>query len=448
MLLKRYNIQNIFSNLKQIIRNAVPTTILYDEPEYLEVMRLCRLNEDLRNQEFIEMWWRRKLANVLSDAIRFVPYYRRVAFIDPESISEYNSEEVLKTFPYLNKKIVMKEPENFIDSRFDKRKLIFGSSSGSTGHGIKLWKSRKESFIEGAFINYEWGKLGYIPRRSRVVRIAYEGRQKANEVPWRRLANRLLVSPYHLNSEWLGHIYEAIISFQPHFFHAYPSCMYELAYYISSSRLPSIECKGILLASEKLTSYQCKVIQENVRGPIIVNYGLSERSNLGFSDIISDPSNIAYRLNRLYSYSENKIDDFGNHEIVGTSFWSACMPLIRYQTEDYGLIENGIIKNLIGRQQEFLIAKNETRISTVPIEIDSFIWDFISKYQIVQDEIGKITVKIIPKKELDEQVRNLILRAFSKKWEDFFDVCLNIVNDLEKSSSGKTMLVVNHLHKI
>ena len=82
---------------------------------------------------------------------------------------------------------------------------------------------------------------------------------------------------------------------------------------------------------------------------------MSEHVALGKSIINKEEKTISYQLDNLYAYNENLEDEFGNNEIIGTSYWNEAMPFIRYKTQDFGKIDsNGFIKSLDGRGQTFL----------------------------------------------------------------------------------------------
>jgi len=154
--------------------------------------------------------------------------------------------------------------------------------------------------------------------------------------------NRLLISPYHSNDDWIEEIFDAIVRFNPDAIHSYPSCMEYPARYMSHASRPQIKCQGVLLASEACSVQQCELFSKYFTGHISVNYGLSERTNLAIAHFTSDVDDLAFKLDDVYGVSENRQDDEGYSEIVGTSYWNRTMPLIRYCTQDYGVIINDI----------------------------------------------------------------------------------------------------------
>ena len=436
--------KNLYNYLISI-SNIFPQRLIHGK-KYYEIISLLRKNEKKENEDIIKKLMRKRLAIVLSESLAFVPYYKETIKINPTDINEGNAEDILRSFPFLDKRTVIDNHKDFINIKFSKSKLIFSSSSGSTG-AIKLCYSRSEYVdIEKAFFDYEWGKIGYEPK-CRIVRIAADINKQTDKKPCEKIGNRLLISPFHLNSICMEKIYNKIIAFNPDFFHSYPSCLQEIAKFIIQNDKPVIRCKGLFLASEAFTPYQYELFRKAFSTSIIASYGLSERSVLAFTELDEKKQDkIYYKLNNIYGYTENLIDEFGNPEIIGTSYWNTVMPLIRYRTQDFGEIENGVIKRLDGRAQEYLITKSNHKISGLIIDIENILdWRFVESCQVIQNEIGKLVIRIVPKPDFNDGVKNIILEQLENKWNHLFDFSIEIVNKISRANSGKFRMYINNI---
>ena len=423
---------------------AIPARLRY-HADYFEVIRLHRLADNDQQELCVDITAKR-LSSVLRNALAHVPYYRDSVSVEIEDINESTAFEVLRTFPFLSKETIMQDPDRFLNERYPKRKLNYATSGGSTGQGIGVWLDRREHQIEQAFFDYEWGKLGYIPHRSKVVRFGVEARKRKNEIPWSQIGNRLLISPYHLNDRWLPQMYSKISDFKADFFHAYPSCLEMVARFMKEESLPRIRASGIFLASEALTESQYELFKQTFDAPIKAHYGLCERTNLAFMYENDDREGFYYRVNPIYGFSENLADEYGNLEIVGTSYWNHVMPLIRYRTQDFGRIEsNGVIRELDGRNQEFLFTRTGAKIPGLSIKIDEFTWDYVRIYQVVQEREGAIVLRIVPRSNFNEYVETRLLEKQRDRWGGFFDISVELVGSIPRTSSGKHRLIVNRV---
>jgi len=429
----------LYSSISRVI-NRIPKKLMYNN-KYFEVIHLLEKQD---NKIEIEDILNNKLSSVLKNAIKNVPYYRNLNLnIKPNDINKDNAKEILKMFPYLNKKTVIDNNEAFISDLYNKKDLIYEMTSGSTGQDVGIWSNKEEDQIERAFFNYKWSKFGY-RSYSKIVRMACEGIKKEDENPCSYVGDKMRICPNHLNKKWIQEIFNKIKDFRPAFFHAYPSSFQYLLQYMELNNLRIESIKGIFLASEMITENLldlCKSVFKDV--PIIFHYGLSERSNLAWG--IFENDKISYKCDNVYSYSENFITEDGFYEIVGTSYWNYAMPLIRYKTQDIGKIENGVITNLDGRNQEFLITKQGQKVPAVNVCIDKFTWNYVDIIQVVQNEPGKIEIHIKPKSNFNSDIKEKILNSQKIIWGKMFEILVVVDSEISKTRSGKVRLVINNI---
>lgn len=389
---------------------------------------------------------RKRLVLILKESLIYVPYYIKLNLpINHNNINENNVLYELKKFPYLTKEIVMKSPEDFISSRFNKSDLIKSTSGGSTGRGIKIFRDKKEYLYERAFFDFKWGDVSFKPYM-KFVRINNMGKKKENQYPCTKYGGELLISPYHFNEKWIKTIYEEMKLFKVEFIHAYPSSLEYLLQYMLRNDLTFNHLKAIFLGSERVTTSilkQISLIFSDIK--LIFHYGLTEMTNLAWGSF--NNGKIQYQFENCYGITENLIDEDGNYEIVGTSLWNEAMPLIRYRTQDYGKISKNIIQDLDGRKTEFLITKNNKKIPGFSISIDQFIWDYIEIFQVIQNESGKIEFHIKTKNNFSPEIEKRIYESQKEKWGGFFDIKIIIVKEIIKTKSGKHRLIINNFIK-
>lgn len=419
--------------------------------KYFEAKRYLEL--EVVNDEthpFVQEAQGALLARTLSNALRHVPYYRDRVRLDPDSIVPSNAVDSLRKFPFIGKQEITARPEEFLSDNYSKMFLIYTTSGGSTGQGITLWKSYDEHQVEQAFIENLWSKYGY-QRSSRILRIGADGIVPRDKPPCHREDRRLLVSPRHLNDQWLDHIVDQAQRFGPEFIHAYPSCLEVVAGHLKATGR-SLKVRGIFLASEEIKPEQLEFFMDVFGAPICFFYGAAEPVLLGYG--CYDGQRTIYHLNPLYGFAENVQDEYG-YELVGTSLWNDAMPLIRYRIQDYGRIADvkstcpvcgrrmRTVECLDGRKQNYLTTKQGTKFPGLSVWVDKFIWDYVSTFQFVQNRPGAIELHICPRGNLTPEVEMRILEAQRKKLSDWFDpITLVKVNEIGLTGVGKRRLVV------
>ncbi|ANG61166.1 hypothetical protein A8C75_00970 [Marinobacterium aestuarii] len=331
----------------------------------------------------------------------------------------------------------MDEPKAFINERAWLFFSKYATSGGSTGRGVGVWRSKSSSDIEKLFFNVRWGEFGYEGHRARTLRLAAEGIKKHDEHPVSVLGRTVLLSPYHISRLYMPLILEGLARHSFDFVHAYSGVLVELTYLLREFQPQKMmQVKAIFLGSEPVSIEQLEILFGYWQCPIVVHYGLNERTSLGFYTYTPGDREIVYQLEPLYGITQNPSD---SHEIIGTTLWNDVMPLLNYRTKDYGLVSDGKITGLDGREQNFLISRDGHRISGMSIVIDEASWAQIRHYQIRQRVPGKIELCIVPRHgQLSLEFRDYILSQQLNRWGGFFDISLVECATIPLTPAGKT----------
>ena len=145
-------------------------------------------------------------------------------------------------------------------------------------------------------------------------------------------------------------------------------------------------------------------------------------------------------------------------EIVGTSFDNPAMPLVRYRTGDFAVKgpvsckcgrNHFLLGEIQGRRQEVIVAKDGSKIPLGPVifGIHEKFWTAISQLQFVQQEKGKLTLKVKGStfKEKEAKIMDLIERQILFKLRSNFEVKVELVQDFERTPIGKHKYLVSDL---
>lgn len=411
-------------------KHLIPSRLIYSHGYYR--LKGTIDSDSITTQAVIE----KQLRHILLTAVLHVPAYRDLG-LSSKAILNESPLTLLGEFPYLEKDQLMDSPQRYIRRGANLLLAKYATSGGTTGRGVGVWRPKSASDIEKLFFDVRWGAVGYQGVRSWVLRLSAEGIRRSDQSPVTALGRTTLVSPYHISARYIAKIIEQLNQRRFDFVHAYAAVFVELTYllqvYTPTRPWP---IKAIFLGSEPATIPQLEILHAYWQCPIIVHYGLNERTNLGFYRYTPGDKEICYSLEPLYSISENHRD---SHEIVGTNLWNDLMPIIRYRTKDHGLIVNGKIKQLEGREQNFLIDRHGGKISGMAVVIDERTWSQVRQYQIRQRQAGRIELCIVPRfGTLSSEFQAYILQQQIQRWGGFFDISLALCDSLPLTRSGKT----------
>jgi phenylacetate-CoA ligase len=435
-----------YEHIKQAIarqyyrwRRVIPKRWLY-HPDHFSVRSLLDDRPEVRDHIANV-----RLRYILSTAVAHVPFYRNTVRIPARDLVLAPLAELLEHFPFIDKETVMAQQAAFLNEQADRRFLLYATSHGSTGTGIGVWRSKRESDIEKAFYSHAWGRLGFDFDTSRYLRIGYDAAQPLNAAPTWRQGNRLMLSPDHVQPHHLDRIVRAVRRFAPRYIHAYPSAALALAELLDQGgHTIDWPLRGVLLASEPASPGQLARIGKVFGTQVSISYGLTERTNLAFA-LHTDGSTSPYRFEPLYGWTET-LAHGGRNEIVGTSLWNEVMPLIRYRTADCAALDAaGRCTAIEGRLQEYVLDRHGNRLPGLMIALDACTWDFIKSCQLYQREPGKVVLRIVPRRPLSQAERGVLLAGPRRHWGMAMEFDCVEVPEIPAAPGGKRRFVVNEL---
>ncbi len=432
--------QRIIRSQINRLRNLIPEKLHFPGSYFYMKNLIKKKQQQLSVQRELD----EALAAVLKTALGKVPYYRELGLgIKAEEVTRDNAQAVFRKFPFIDKKVVSGNEEAFLSEDFQKKDLRFLTTGGTTGYGLKLWTNRSNLYVDRAFIDYRWGQVGF-QRNSKLVRIGCDGIRGANESPFSNDGYKLLISPYHLNEDWFPVIIKELLAFGVEFIHAYPSSLELLLNYLQEKQVVLPGLKAIFLGSERVSLRILDLIRAAFGEiPVVINYGLTERTNMAWG--IRTGPRISYQCEELYGITENYFNNDGFGEIVGTSYWNQVMPLIRYRTQDYGKVENGLITEILGREQQVFLTKSGHKIFGHTVAVDDFIYDYVTTFQVVQNEVGKVELHVVPKANYNQEIGQKILQAQETKWGGYFDLTILTKEKVTTTRSGKVLEAISNI---
>jgi phenylacetate-CoA ligase len=152
----------------------------------------------------------------------------------------------------------------------------------------------------------------------------------------------------------------------------------------------------------------------------------------------------------------NQIEN-GEGRILATSLYNYAMPFIRYDTGDLGYIIDDVcgcgrgyklLKELVGRSVDVLVTPEGKNVHGWFFLY--IFWEYckgIKEYQVVQEKIDKIVIKIIPEEDFDEKQLDKI-REIIKKRSGGWLVEFKFVDKIEKTGAGKYKFIISKVVNI
>ncbi|GGB07324.1 capsular polysaccharide biosynthesis protein CapK [Brucella endophytica] len=334
------------------------------------------------------------------------------------------------------------------------------STGGTTGVPVALKRSLEAVVFEQAALDHLVRRQSGLEMKTARTAILRGDMVKSpddmSEPYWRvrQGGRQLICSSFHLNASTSGSFIEAIRSFQPQMLWVYPSSLEAFARLgataLKDGGLPGL--KLVLASSEVLDAGVSGEISDILQVPVIDFYGQAERVCASYA-IRPDEHYFlpAYgRVELIPAYDE---DESSLYEIVGTSYWNAAQPLVRFRTGDLARLPRGLspdeldavtlgllpFQGIEGRRTDYVLSPDGRRLigmNHIPRGVPG-----IAQMQIIQKSLAEIEIHVVPLKDFGEGSTSAILANARQKIPSSIDVVIKTVESVTRTKSGKAPLV-------
>lgn len=372
------------------------------------------------DRERLEAYQIEQLRDLLIHAGNNVPYYKRIFSeygFKPEKFQNLSDIEAL---PYIDRKIVKANYDAFIAQNLHISRLIPANTSGTSGIPLTVYGTKETEEKHWATVINLWSRIGYSPASRTIFFETNIRRGSRDNLPYKRYANKLILSSNYFIDEWVDRYMNMINNFRPEYIIGFPHTIAVFSSYIRKRQKPVYEgLKGIIVYAENLYTWQGDLIRSVFGKRVFSDYGMVEKVIHGGGCEHSDN----YHLYPQYGFSEYL--DLGNsyRELVGTGFINYAMPLIRYKTGDAcskvskGCPDCGraydIVTMIEGRTGDFLV-NAEGQIVSVYLNIDFRAFDNIERFQLYQEYPGTVDLRIWPKDSYKNKDADKILSEIKR----------------------------------
>ncbi|MEH3147862.1 MAG: CoF synthetase [Methylobacterium frigidaeris] len=331
-------------------------------------------------------------------------------------------------------------------------------TGGSSGRPVRFLLDRGRSPVEYAFVHAAWARAGFHPRDVRAVFRGVEIRDpsRMHDEP---ALGELRCSVFHLSDPVMAGYLAEIRRRGIAFLHGYPSALSIFAAYILRAHGPLAQIRGVLPISERIPAPFRATLARAFPGAVLAPfYGLSEKAAFA-TEVPGEPD--AYVFDPLYGYTEI-VDAAGapltrpgeRGRLVSTGLLFPGMPLIRYETGDEAEIvappgpENGgrlTVRAIVPRHgHEYLVGRSGILVPlSGMLQVDEEIFS-VGEFQFVQDEPGRVTLRVVPRGGTVPDFTGYLLRA-NRKAAGELDLRLEIVDGIPTTVRGKRKFIDQRL---
>ena len=419
--------------LKETLKYLVRSKLLINK-EIKEIERLT-----LMNSKELNAYKGQQFLKIFRKAITKSKFYRKFYTEAGITLEDITSLEDIQKLPILTKEILRKNTE--LVPTQPSWLLVSANTNGTTGNPLRLYHSYKSIKKEQAYVFINRKERGFTYGEPLV---SLKGNLPKDMFKLKvHLSNTLHLSSFNLKNSYTEDYYREISKFTPKAIEGFPSSLYNLCLLLKEKDL-QLHIPVAFTSSETLYDFQRELIEETLNTKVYDYYGTTERS-----------ISLMEKLDRQ-GYTENpgySINEYYINKIITTSLIKEGFPLIRYEVNDrirFG--ENSsnplFIQKIEGRTDDVVIAKDGSKIGRLDYLIRGI--NNIQNAQVVQENIGELTINILASKAFCEEDRNLILKKVDYYiGKDNMDITINLVSEEELiyTSGNKYKYLISKVDK-
>lgn len=439
--------------------HMLPQSVRYGKTfhrTYQSLMEKDRIRDQQAQQKTVQ----RLFLQTVRQAYENVPYYRKLFQENNIDVYAFTSIKDIQKLPFLTKEQIREKADELLCAGTDRNRLLYVTTSGSTGTPLEFYQDREILMKEWAYVNYLWARAGYRPDSSRLVlrgKVFRNQKIKGADWQWDALKRELSCNIFSMSEKNMELYCSKIETYQPEYIHGYMSAVVTLCRYIEKRGLAH-KFLGVLAVSETVSSWQREYVQRVLGARVFSFYGHSERLVIA----AECGQGTDYHIEPEYGYAE-LIDRNGRvitepgieGELVATGFLNTSMPLIRYRTGDLARWSSGPcacgrkhmrLENVTGRWQDVLVNKEQAFISIAAVNMHSDLFAHVTQYQFYQDTVGKMVFKMVPAAEFTQEDQYKIQAQFAEKFGSGMEVVIEQVTQIPLCSNGKYKMTDQRLN--
>lgn len=355
-----------------------------------------------------------RLRHVLSHANANVPYYRdlfaRVGF-DPTTVQSIDD---LTRLPTLTRDVVRSHSADLRARDAARLRPQRVSSTGSTGAPVDVWIDRRTNALEFAFYWRHWGWFGYRlgDAFAQLSWAEFDGAPEQELARAQRGTGRLLLNARSVSRERAARFAEAMRTHGTRFLKGHPSALLHFALFVRADHLHVPRIRAVFTTGEVLEPGARRVIGEVFGAPVADAYGTMER-------VVAACECPQGRMHVNADYGawetvDPQVDVLTGRRIgriVGTGLHNLSMPLVRYEMGDFVELDDEAtpcpcgrtlptVGRLRGRSVDAIITPEGKVITVAAIVFN--VAPSVAQGQLVQDDIGRLRVRVLPTEAYDD----------------------------------------------
>ncbi len=397
----------------------------------------------------------KKLRRLITHAYHHVAYYREKLDAIRLHPSDVRGLDDLSKLPLLSKHDVRENLHfDLLSDNHEKRKILRIKTSGSTGEPFVCYADQHQLEIRWAATqrSMEWTGYRFGDRCARLwhqtIGMSWAQRVRERIDAW--FNRRLFIPAFEMSDDNIARFVTKLRNWRPVLLDGYAESFNFLAHYIENHGLTSFHPKAVMSSAQVLPEQSRAIIEKALGCGVFDKYGSREFSGIAYECEQHEGHHVvaeSYIVEILKDGAPAKPGEWG--EVVITDLNNFCAPLIRYRVGDLAVAMDDAlacgcgrglprIGRIEGRVQAIIVGSNGSYVpGTFFAHLFKDYDHVIRQYQVVQEQLGSIRLRIIKALRFDDAVFQEVLALLRNYLGDDMQIDVEFVDQIEMVHTGK-----------
>lgn len=404
-----------------------------------------------------------KLKNLLNHAYYHVPYYRKLFDSKKLHPDSFRNLDDIRKLPFLTKDIITSNLYlGILSDNHNKKDMLKIVTSGSTGEPFTCYvdKYQLEMRWAATLRSMEWTGYTFGDKCARLWHqtIGMSFSQKVKEKIDAILSRRLFIPAYSIDSKAIDKYMKKLKKYNPVLIDGYAESLNFLASYLSDNPNYKLNPKAIISSAQILPKQSRHIIEKGFNTKVYDKYGSREFSGIAYQSQNNDEHLVVaenYIIEIIKNNKKAKPGEIG--EVIITDLNNYCLPFIRYKIGDLAVAIDDkkisscgrglpLIGEIQGRVQAIIIGSNKKFLpGTFFAHFFKEYPHIIKQYQVIQNKIGEIDLKIIKADRFSQASMKEIIRHLKVYMGNKTRINLEYTKKIEMVRTGKHQGAISNI---
>lgn len=374
--------------------------------------------------------------------------------------SQYKGKD-LPNFPILEKTDILSNLDKI--KTINEKEGLISLTGGTTGASMKVVYTKEDMQERFAILDHFRSKFGYELGKKTAW---FSGKNLVTQKDLAKgicshydFVNKIrFYSTFLINEKNFDVYWKSLNEFQPEFLVGFPSSVFEICQIAKSKGLKySGKAKVFFPTAETVLAEHRQVIFEVLGCKLVDQYASSEGAP--FILECSAGNLHIHPLTGIFEVVDENLNPAQAGQMLVTSFTTHGTPLIRYRIGDSITLANAskqcscgsifpLVESIQGRTNDYILSPTHGKVNLGNISNSTKDTKGIVCFQLVQNSIDHIEVKLVINKEFDAVQESNFISALRERIGKEVHLSINYVDYIDKEKSGKFRIVKNNIKSI